>query len=565
MKVYPLRHPPSFTVFSLLLLLAIVATFFPALGHGWVFDDSANFTSHDKWRGLNAETLHWMWSTSHMGHFIPVTWMTLGLDYEIWGLDPFGFHLSNLLWHWATSLAFLALFHKLLAISLPAIAHTHPSRLKWAAFIATLFFAIHPLRVESVVWITERRDMVSGALVALCGIFYLRYSNTTCKYRWGNYLLAFVCFTGAMLSKPITMTLPAVLLVLDFYPLKRAPIGDRRKAVFLLIEKLPFFAVGFGLAWYAYQLQFAVGLTDWLIPYEIHSLWSRILQVAYGACYYGWTSLLPLDLSPLYLLNPPLTLQRWPLSFTLLCFLGITSYALFSVRRHPVVLVSWLTYGILLSPVLGLTQNGPQIVADRYSYLGCLPFAVLLGAGVAYLPQLTSQATKRGLILLLVLALPIYGLLAFRYSTHWHNQETLWSKAIAEDPAHFYGYANRGRYYHDQYFLTGDKTYLGLALSDYNNSLEAHPTYSVALNNRAILLWNIGKHVAALHDLNTILALNPDYTQALFNRARLHLEMGNRDAARADLRHAIATAPAGFSGIDHIRALLAVLEENTPQ
>lgn len=553
------KRSNAFVFSAIVLLCAIFLVFFPALGHDWVFDDSANFLENEKWRGLNTATLAWMWTTSHMGHFIPISWMTLGLDYELWEMDPFGFHLSNLLWHWLTSLALLVLLRKILQICFPAIAEANPNRLNYASLIATLFFALHPMRVESVVWITERRDMVSTFFLAICCLSYLVYVKTTGNKAILYYSLSLFCFLLAMLSKPIVMTLPAVLMAMDFFPLARFKGAKAPHIIRIVAEKIPFFVVGFSLAWHAYKLQFEVGLTDWLIPYHAHDLWSRILQVGFGACYYVGKTLIPVGLSPIHILTPPLR-PDGILLLTLASFLLVTVATLLSIRRYLAIFIVWLTYGILLSPVLGLTQNGPQIVADRYSYLGCLPFVSLLSAGILLFLGWKPSGYKTACYALIACALLTYGWLAYVYTGHWKNQETLWTKAIAEDPNHYYGFTNRGRYFHDQYILTQDQSYLDSALSDYNRALEIRPTYSVALNNRSVLLMQLGQHAVAMRDLNALIETNPNYTQALYNRARLHIALGNHFEAKQDLSRAIATASPSFYRLQEMKDLLASIE-----
>lgn len=556
------KRSNAFVFSAISLLFAIFLVFFSTLGHDWVFDDSANFLENEKWRGLNAATLEWMWTTSHMGHFIPITWMTLGFDYELWGLDPFGFRLSNLVWHWLASLAFLVLLRKILLIGLPSLSETYPNYLNYAVFVATLFFAIHPMRVESVVWITERRDMVSGFFLLLTVIFYLSYVQANLlKSKLTYSLLGLLAYGLSLGAKPIGLTLPALLLVLDFFPLRRlVPQISPKRMLFLVIEKVPLFLLGAVAAWFAWRSQ-DIGVDDsYLYPLDSYPPFSRILQVAYGACYYFGSTIIPAGLSPLYLLKPPLALTIWPFWFTFVCFITITTSLIVIARKWPVGVTVWLCYGIIVSPVLGLTQVGPQIVADRYSYLGCLPFVALLGAGVFMIHRCSQSYCKLLCHFLIVFAVIVYGWLAYAYSTHWKNQETLWTKAIAEDPNHYYGFTNRGRYFHDQYILTQDQSYLDSALSDYNRALEIRPTYSVALNNRSVLLMQLGQHAVAMRDLNALIETNPNYTQALYNRARLHIALGNHFEAKQDLSRAIATASPSFYRLQEMKDLLASIE-----
>ncbi|MDO8479515.1 MAG: hypothetical protein Q7W02_25645, partial [Candidatus Rokubacteria bacterium] len=249
--------------------LTLVA-FLPALQNGFVWDDARNFLNNPDYRGLGSTQLRWMATTVHMGHWIPVTWLTLGLDHALWRMDPRGYHLTSLLFHTATAVAFYALACRLLERALPR--ETPRLEITLSAAASALFFAVHPLRVESVAWATERRDVVSGLFYVLALLCYLKAfdhapaarprRHVSCSARlrlrlphvsWSArlrlrlpplwYGLTLACFAAAVLSKSIAVTLPVTLLVLDVYPLRRlgGPAGWRTPRPWL--EKLPFFAL----------------------------------------------------------------------------------------------------------------------------------------------------------------------------------------------------------------------------------------------------------------------------------------------------------------------------------
>src|SRR5205807_187055 len=212
--------------------------FLPALQNQFVsWDDAENFLDNPHYRGLGWSQLHWMWTT-HQGHYIPLTWMTLGLDYLLWGMNPVGYHLTSLLLHAANAVVFFFLVRRLLTLALPSPSERGHALAVSAAF-AALVFAVHPLRVESVAWITERRDVLSGLFFLLSIFFYLRATDDGgfIRGRWRTASL--LAFAGAFLSKSIVMTLPGVLLLLDVYPLRRLRLGWRA----LLLEKWPYAAI----------------------------------------------------------------------------------------------------------------------------------------------------------------------------------------------------------------------------------------------------------------------------------------------------------------------------------
>ena len=220
------------------IALTLVA-FLPVLDNGFIpnWDDRTNFLDNPHYRGLGSAQLRWMFTTFHAGHYIPLTWLSLGLDYLLWGLNPAGYHLSSLLLHAATALAFYFLAVRLFRFALPPA--TSPAALRWGAAMAALLFAVHPLRVESVAWATERRDVLSGLFYVLALLCYVKAATAPAETaparlepRW--YALSLTCFAAALLSKSIVVTLPVTLVVLDVYPLRRlggaAMPGSRRPA-----------------------------------------------------------------------------------------------------------------------------------------------------------------------------------------------------------------------------------------------------------------------------------------------------------------------------------------------
>src|SRR2546422_2164398 len=232
-----------------ILVLVVLTCFLPTLGNDFVaWDDDLNFTENPNCRGLSWSNLRWMLTTVHGGHYQPLSWMTLGLDYVVWGMNPVGYHLTNLLLHAANAVLFYFMALRLLRASVPG-GHADGS---WALTLgsgfATLLFAVHPLRAESVAWITERRDVLSGLFYLAAVVAYLRdcdgavpEGRRTRKWYWASLGL----FALALLSKAMAVTLPVILLALDAYPLRRLgavgggwPWASLRAVV---MEKLPFF------------------------------------------------------------------------------------------------------------------------------------------------------------------------------------------------------------------------------------------------------------------------------------------------------------------------------------
>ena len=231
------RHRLTTLTFSeralvLSIVLAVVAVFAVGLRNEFVdWDDPANLLENQDYRGLGRAHLAWMFTTTLMGHYIPLTWLTFGLDYLLWGMEPAGYHFTNLVLHAANATLVYWLAKSLLAAARPRAGEY---ALRAGAAVAALFFAIHPLRAESVAWATERRDVLSGLLFLTCVLIYLRAAAAHAHSRRRLLLLAIAAFALAMLAKSIVMTLPLLLLVLDWYPLRRLQVchGQRATGVF---------------------------------------------------------------------------------------------------------------------------------------------------------------------------------------------------------------------------------------------------------------------------------------------------------------------------------------------
>ena len=406
--------------------IAVIAftlvAFLPVLDNGFIpnWDDRTNFLDNPHYRGLGLAQLRWMFTTFHAGHYIPLTWLSLGLDYLLWGMNPAGYHLSSLLLHAATALAFYFLALRLLRAALPP--STTPAALRWGAAVAALFFAIHPLRVESVAWATERRDVLSGLFYVLALLCYVKAATASAETAPARleprlYALSLACFAAALLSKSIVVTLPVTLLVLDVYPLRRLGGAAGWRAPRPWLEKLPFFALSAAATVVAFLALLPLGNTRSLADLGIGA---RIFLSVYGLAFYVFKTLAPLDLSPLYPLT--ITITWWHFAVVI----AATVLAVSMRRRWPAFTAACLIYAITLGPVLGFFHNGPQAVADRYTYLACLGWALLIGAAAAQ--RRFGSRVVRALLCVAIIAL---CLLTWRQVLVWRNAVTLWSHAAS--------------------------------------------------------------------------------------------------------------------------------------
>jgi len=377
-------------------VLAFVA-FLPALDGGFVdWDDDRNFLWNTGYRGLGLRELQWMFTATWMGHYIPLTWLSLGLNYALGGMEPWGYHLGNLLLHAANTALLFFVARRLLAVAAisPGPHANAPGEGKadrahqeeggvavaWGAAAAALLWALHPLRVESVAWVTERRDVLCGFFYLLAVLAYLRGAarERTLSRRW--LAASLVAFAAALGSKAIAMTLPVTLLVLDVYPLRRLRLGWPA----LVREKMGHFALGaVGAAVASWAVTRGAGWTS----YDAYGLEARLAMTGYSFWFFPSKLIWPEKLSPLYELPARISLLDAEFLWPTVGVVAVTAILLLGRRRLPGAFAAWLQSIIVLAPVSGIAHAGHQLAHDRYSYLSGLGFAVLAGAAVTWLGQ----------------------------------------------------------------------------------------------------------------------------------------------------------------------------------
>jgi len=414
--------------FPLLVAAASFAAFLPSLdGQFLNWDDSVNFLGNPFYRGLGWAQLRWMFTSALMGHYIPVTWLTLGGNYLLGGLQPWGYHLVSLLLHAANATLFYFVARRLLAAAgVPAPASA------WAACFAALLFGVHPLRVESVAWITERRDVVCGCFFLLAVLAYLRgvAAGGQLHGRWRA--LSLGAFAAALLSKAAALPLPLALLLLDGYPLRRQGLGWRA----LVREKLPYAALSVAAAVVALLVLPQAGAVT---GYAQYGPAARLGMVGYSLGFYPLKFLWPVGLSPLYELPARVALTDWRFAGPLLAVLLVTIVLLLARRSWPAGLAAWTYSALMVLPVSGLVHSGHQLAHDRYSYLSGLGFALLGGGAAAWVAAAwrsgrlrSAPAAALGLAFVLVLA--AWGAGSWRQSKVWHDTETLFRWAVEVEP-----------------------------------------------------------------------------------------------------------------------------------
>jgi len=516
---------------------ATALCFLPALRNGFVFDDRVNIVSNTDFRGLSLSHLRWMFTTFFPGHYQPLTWVSLGLDYLVWGMNPVGYHLTNLVLHALNAVLVYFLLRALLSTR-PGLAQ-HAGRAGFAVCCAAgaLFFAVHPLRVESVAWATERRDVLSGLFFFLTLLAYLRMAGGGASARRKWYALSLVFFTLSLLSKAWAITLPAVLLALDVYPLRRTGGGEGAPASWraLLIEKVPFALLSLVFAVLALLAQKEFGMP----MVKDHGVLDRLMQAAFGLCFYPLKTVAPVRLSALYLLKPwfdPWTAKHIACAVVVV---AVTVWLMMMRRRWPWALCAWVCYGVVVSPVLGLAQSGEQIAADRYSYFACLPFAVLASAGLAqlWLAERGGKSRRALLVSSSAAVVLILAALTLRQIGVWHDEYTLWNHAVECDPENYVALYSRGCAFDK------DRGEYEAALADYDAALALNADYAAPYVNRGAIREKRDDLAGALADYNRALELDPAFTKAYNNRGTVRRSLGDLKGALADYDAALRLDP----------------------
>ena len=506
----PDRAPDALSdgLIAFILIQLVVIAFFPALHAGFVLaDDDTSFVNNPSYRGLGPAQLAWMF-TVMAGHYMPLTWLTHGLDYVLWGMAPAGYHLVNVLLHaLGTVVAYFVALRLLAAAVGPAPLWAR----RFASALAALVFAVHPLRVESVAWITERRDVLCGVFFLLAVLCYLRAVDPDTARARAWYWTAVALAALALLSKAMAVPLPAVLVLLDVYPLRRiGPYRWHRREVWA--EKIPFAVVSAAAAVVAIIAQRSAGMLS-----DLHGvgIFERLGLTCYGLVFYLWKTLAPTNLAPLY--EAPRSYDTLTLWFAgAAVIVGAVAVALVRVHaRWPGLTAAAVAFAVLLSPVLGLLHFGLHIVADRNTYFAGLAPAMLLGGIVLHvLRRPPSPMIARATMVAAVSVVLMLGVMTWRQSLVWRDSRTLWAHAVEASPSSV-GHAELG-------VLLEEEGRTEEAIVHFRRALQLRPDNAYAENNWGIALGNAWRFHEAISHFQAALRIRPDYVEAR-NNLRLTL------------------------------------------
>jgi tetratricopeptide (TPR) repeat protein len=486
------------------LALLVGAVFWPVGGHQFVYDDFQYVVGNSQvQQGFSFETLRWAFTSRFASNWHPLTWLSHALDVQLFGLAPRGHHLVNVGLHALNAVLLFVVLARLTAAP-------------WRSALVAALFAVHPLHVESVAWISERKELLCTGLLLLALDAWRRYAARPSAAR---YLAAASLFALALLAKPMAVTFPLLLLLIDVWPLDRFSRGV--PALRLLLEKVPLLllsAVSSALTVLAQQEGGSMRSV------HQYTLAVRAGNALVSAVAYLGKMLLPTGLSVFYP-HPGPGLPPWQPVGAALLLAAITGLAVRSFRTRPWFGVGWLWYLVALVPVIGLVQVGDQGMADRYTYLPLIgPFIVLVwGAGelVADRPRLRRAASAAAVALLLVLAAT-----ASRQVAWWKDGDTLFRRALAVTKNNWFAHMSLAGALGMQGDLAG-------AAAQYEEALKIRPHDPILLNNLGFILGRQGRIEEAMANFREASQLKPDYPEPLFNSGVLFLKLNQIDQARA--------------------------------
>ncbi|HWR73700.1 MAG TPA: tetratricopeptide repeat protein [Nitrospirota bacterium] len=560
--------------------------YLPSLQNGFVnWDDDVYVINRLQIRLLDPAFFKWAFTDRSLGFWHPLTWISLAVDYAVWGLNPLGYHLTAIVLHaintfLVTYLAFMLVTRAREGRNGNDLLSANGSFLIIAGVTGVLF-GLHPLHVESVVWISERKDLLCALFFLLSVIAYLDYAaepheeptpDRSGSYLNRRYLLSLALFGMALSSKTMAVSLPVVLLLLDWYPLKRARQTTEWKQ--LLIEKTPFIGLSLAISIVSILSQKAYGALSHIdVP-----LSSRVLVAFRSLAMYLGKMLYPVDLLPLYSYpkNVSLFSPEYIMAIILTCtFMGLSIYI---VKRNLVLLSVWAYYLITLLPVLGIVQVGFFPMADRFTYLPSIGPFLLAGLGAAWIWEKSEalghrEIAAKGLAVVVATSLCVVMFsLTLKQTVIWRNSIDLWSYVIEKEPnAHPVAYHNRGlafrnagqleqalddintaleredrevaNIYNSRATVFGAMGRQDKAIDDLNKAITLEPGFADAYTNRGLAYQNIGRIEQAMKDYDTAIHLDSGQSTAYYNRGKIHLESGRIDHAIRDLTSAVNIDP----------------------
>ena len=508
-----------------LLLAVTLFVYLPVRHHDFVSYDDTDYVTDNRHvlDGLALPGVKWAFTSSHACNWHPLTWLSHMLDVTLFGGNPAGHHLTSVLFHLANVALLFAVLRRLTGAV-------------WRSLLVAALFSLHPLRVESVAWIAERKDVLSAFFFLLCLAGYTHYAAARERphRRRTWYIATLLLFALGLMSKPMLVTLPCVLLLLDFWPLQRIDFSHtsnaRKQIARLLLEKIPFFFLSAASCVITFVVQKQGGAVRSLESFS----WDERLGNAVVACAgYVEKTFWPAGLAVFYP-HP----GQWPvatIAISTLLVCGATIAAFLFIKRAPAFTVGWLWFGGMLVPTIGFVQVGNQALADRYTYLPCIglfiaivwPLSILVAR---YRPARIAATAIAGAVMLAL------AFLTARQLPHWQDSERLYNRALAVTKNNYVAHNGLGYFYLSRGRVDD-------AIVELRQAIAIHPRFAEALTNFGCALLQKGRDADALACFNQAVKVQPSLAVARYNLGTLLHAKGRVEEAARELRIAATLRP----------------------
>jgi Flp pilus assembly protein TadD len=510
------------------LALGVLAAYAPVWRAGFItYDDPAYVTANPHVQGgLSWAGLIWALTTSDASNWHPLTWISHMLDFQLYGMNPAGHHLTNVALHLANSILLFLLLQRM-------------TKAMWPSALVAALFALHPMHVESVAWVSERKDVLSTLFWILSIWAYLRWVEKSGAGKAKSrtfYTLSVALFALGLAAKPMLVTLPFVLLLLDYWPLQRhqSPIAG------LFAEKKPFFILAAASCLVTFLVQLRGGS---VMPLSRLPFGARMANVPVSCVRYVVKIFWPAHLAIAY---PFLKWPVWAVAGSIVLLLLFSGLVLWRVRAQPWLAVGWLWFLGTLAPVIGVVQVGTQAMADRYSYIPSIGlFIAVAWAARNWAMRLDAWAP----VFLGVLATAICLELTARQAACWQNDQTLFLHAIENTTGNYVAYAGLGEY-EGMHGQTND------AINHLETSVRINPNYPSSRNNLGRILLMEGRDDAALEQLQKAVALDPGLADARYNLGYALLAGGRVGEALDQFQAQVNLQPADFKAQNNMGTVL---------
>jgi tetratricopeptide (TPR) repeat protein len=520
-KYYSFCNISTSNLAGFFLFIITITVFSPVIHHDFInYDDPIYITENPIIKeGLTLEGLSWALTDTSTASWYPLTWLSHMLDFELFGLNPGGHHFTGLIIHSVNAVLLFFLLKKL-------------TNNLFSSFFVAIIFALHPLHVEPVAWASSRKDLLSAFFWILTMWCYADYSVRGGALR---HLLVLICFTLGFMSKAMLVTLPFILLMMDYWPLSRVDFSQTKINIFssrnpkppvkteipvilkLIAEKIPLFAISLLMILLSYHAQKNYGAVT---NFDVLPMVDRISNIIVSYAGYIFKFFLPINLSVHYPIYLPLPLWEIIVSLIILFFISFVSILFF--HKRPYLLFGWFWFLGTLVPVIGFIQLGNQAMADRYTYIPIIGLAIIFSWGIQ---ELLENSHKKSLFKLIILAFILFNIILTTLQLRfWQNSVTLFDHAVKLDKNNLKAQSN-----------------LGHALAIKGKHAEAIPHFQAALGNYRVkkeIHYNLGKayqnleiYDKAIHHYKSSLAIDPAYAKASLNLGTLFYKLKDYDQA----------------------------------